>query len=255
MKNVIVFIILVCFQNSAFAWGLLGHRITAQIAESYFHKNIKEKVKKILKNETMAMASNWPDFIKSDPKLRKKYSAWHYVSFPPKVKIENRKGKQGGDILYGIKYFSDILKDKEAGMEEKRDALAFIIHLIGDLHQPLHVGYTNDKGGNLKKVNWFGESTNLHTVWDERLIQMQELSFTEYTKEINKISGEDIKKLQSSTVLDWAKESRRYLPKAYGFKQTRYWEYRYNYKHIKYLNQRLLSGGVRLAGLLNKVLK
>lgn len=255
MKHFLVILGTLLISSSAFSWGKLGHRITGQIAQDLLSEKAKLEVQKIIGNESLAQISNWPDFIKSNPEMRKKYSAWHYVSFPKTASLEKRKVSMKGDIFYGIKTFTKVLKDKDESQEEKRKALAFIVHLVGDIHQPLHVGYPEDKGGNKLSLSWFGSSTNLHGVWDEKLIQSQELSFTEYSKEI-KASADpaQFSKWQKSDVALWAQESRDYLPKVYQFKQGKYWEYAYSYKHIGFVNERLLKGGVRLAGLLNSIL-
>jgi hypothetical protein len=253
MKKMMMIVSMVFFSFNAFSWGMLGHRITGEVASKHLTEKTKAEIKSIIGDDSLAELSNWPDFIKSNPVMRKKYSAWHYVSFPKKETLLKRKVSMKGDILYGISYFSKIIKDKEASIKERREALAFVVHFIGDIHQPLHVGYPEDKGGNKVKLKWFGEETNLHVVWDEKLVKHQEMSFTEYTKEINKVHGDDklIKLWQKSTPEDWAQESRDYLPKIYKFKEGKYWEFGYNYKHLKTLNERLLKGGVRLAGHLN----
>jgi hypothetical protein len=255
MNKIVIVVSMVLFSFNALSWGMLGHRITGEIASKHLSAKAQSEIKSIIGEDSLAQLSNYPDFVKSDPVMRKKYSAWHYVSYSKKETILKRKVSMKGDILYGISYFTKILKEKESSKRERREALAFIIHFIGDVHQPLHVGFPHDKGGNNVKVKWFGEDTNLHAVWDEKLIKLQEMSYTEYAVELNKFSENDkrITSWQLAKVTDWAKESRDYLPKTYEFKQGKYWEFSYNYKHLDFLNQRLLKGGVRLAGHLNTI--
>ncbi len=240
-----------------YAWGPLGHRITAKIAESYLDKNTKVKVQKILGGETMPMVCNHPDFIKSDPEMRKKYSEYHYLSFDKGESLKNGKKHQKKNILSGIEYFTSILQNKKSNKQDKIFALSFIIHLIADLHQPLHLGYMSDRGGNSYKVSWFQTDSNLHDIWDSRLIQISELSFTEYASELL-IKMTDKNKTDWTAKLDietWAKESRNYVEKVYDFKVKEYWEFHYFYKHRSFLEQRLMQGGVRLASYLNQILK
>lgn len=256
MKYLTTFIALF-YTSLSFAWGPLGHRITAKIAEHYLTDAVKVKINTLLKNETMPMVANYPDFIKSDSDMRKKYSEYHYLSFHSDKKISEGKKSQVKNILSGIDHFSKVLKNIKSSDEDKKFALSFIIHLIGDLHQPLHIGYNHDHGGNKVEVTWFGEKTNLHDVWDSRLIRLSELSYTEYAQELKRlISKNDLNTW--STPIDpgkWAQESRNYLKNVYDFEVKKYWEFKYSYKNRAFLDQRLKQGGVRLAAYLNKLLK
>lgn len=235
------------------AWGPNGHRITAEIAQYHLSAETKKQIKSILNHKSLAQISNHPDFIKSDEKMRKKYSAWHYVSFSKNKSLAKRKKNKKGDILVGIEHFINQLKDKKLNRQQKEFALSFVVHLVGDLHQPLHIGYNKDRGGNQKKLTWFGEKTNLHAVWDEKLIDMQKLSYREYVDFINHVSPKNLKQWQEGDLQQWAQESRSYLDLVYKIPQGKYWEYRYNYQVLEILNERLLKGGLRLAKVLNGV--
>ena len=140
-------------------------------------------------------------------------------------------------------------------MKKKKIALKFIIHVIGDLHQPLHVGNGNDRGGNDIKVEWFGEPSNIHAIWDSKLIDFQKLSFTEYANYLT--LNEDrsqISKWQKAEVLDYVYESQKLRKQCYEFSEPNLkWEYFYKNKTL--LETRLLQGGVRLSGELNRIFK
>lgn len=239
---------------NAFSWSMIGHRVVGEVASAHLTPKAKTEVANLIGKQTLAQVSNWADFIKSDKKMRK-YGPWHYVSFPKKVKIEKRKHNHKGDILTAITKLSKDLRSKKTSKNDKVFALKMLVHLIGDIHQPLHVGYSDDRGGNKVSVEWFGEKSNLHQVWDRNLIELQKLSFTEYAKELNHIEKKQINKWQDSKPVDWARESRSYLSSVYKFKSGKYWEYQYNYKHFDTLNKRLVQGGIRLAGHLNKIFK
>jgi hypothetical protein len=147
------------------------------------------------------------------------------------------------------------LKDPKLGADKKSLYLRMLIHIAGDLHQPMHVGHTEDQGGNAIKVDWFGKPANLHSVWDEHLIEYQQLSYTEYAKAINHTTLAQRTGWQKATLADWITESYVIADGLYkeidqsGGKLS----YRYNFDHIKTLDERLLQGGVRLAGILNQV--
>ena len=147
-----------------FGWGKTGHRIVGEIAENYLTKNSKLQIKKLIGHHNLSRISNWADEIKSDPKWDHAYD-WHYCTIPDGEDYE--KGKHKGQAVEKVFDFTKTLKDKKSTKEDKIIALKFLVHLIGDLHQPLHVGNGKDRGGNDVKVKWFGEATNLHNVWDK----------------------------------------------------------------------------------------
>ena len=173
------------FATQAFCWGATGHRVIAEIAQNHLTKKAKKELKKLIGKETLAWWSNWPDFIKSDTTWRFA-SKWHYVDLPghlEKEKFISELKKLPGENLYTqINAMAAQLKDKSLTDEKRRTALKFLIHLVGDLHQPLHVGRDEDQGGNKITVYWFDEKTNLHSVWDSKLIELQQYSYTEYVK-------------------------------------------------------------------------
>jgi hypothetical protein len=159
------------------------------------------------------------------------------------------------DAYTKINFLIKKLKNNGIGQEEKRMYLRLLIHIVGDIHQPLHVGREEDRGGNKIKVIWFGQPTNLHAVWDEKLIDMQQLSYTEYTKAINHTTPATIAKWQQAPIVSWLYESYKLANKIYGdIKQPdQKLSYLYNYDYIETVNEQLLKGGVRLAGLLNQI--
>lgn len=239
------------------AWGSLGHRIVGQIAESYLTPAAKKEIQKILGTESIAMSSNWADFIKSDSTMDH-LSPWHYV---------NIKGGLSRDEVYSyfkndtitdaytrLNFLIKELKNKNLAKDKKAMYLKLLIHIVGDIHQPLHVGRPGDRGGNDIKVTWFGSPTNLHSVWDSRLIDLQQLSYTEYTDAINHITPARRVLLQKQKLIDWFYQSYQLAEKVYSdIKPDEKLGYLYNYKFIGIVEQQMLIGGVHLAGLLNEI--
>ena len=132
--------------------------------------------------------------------------------------------------------------------------LKLLIHFVGDIHQPFHVGRHEDLGGNKIKLTWFSTSTNLHAVWDEQLINFQQLSYTEYTTAINHTTLKQRLAWQKQPISEWFIESHQIAERLYsGVTPDQKLSYRYNYDNIQILNERLLKAGVRLAGLLNQL--
>jgi hypothetical protein len=253
-------ILLFSFPVKAMCWGQLGHRIVAEIADSYLTEKTKAAIKKILGNESIAMASNWGDFIKSDSTY-KYLDTWHYINFEKNLTYNQLKevlkkdtGKVN-DAYAAITFLTKELKKKSLTLETKRMYLKLLIHFVGDVHQPLHVSPVGTSGGNDVKVQWFGQSSNLHRIWDSELIEQQQLSYTEYATYLNHTTAAQRKKWQAEPISKWLYDS-------YVLAQNLHNEitetnprlgYPYNYDHIKTLEQQMLKGGVHLAGLLNEI--
>jgi len=244
----------------AMCWGQLGHRIVGEIADSYLTAKTKAEVKKILGNESVAMSSNWADFIKSDS-VYKYLDPWHYINFEKNLTYDQLKNvlkKDTGavkDAYSAIVFLTKQLKKKNLGLDKKQSYLRLLIHIVGDIHQPLHVSPVGTTGGNDIKLQWFGQASNLHRVWDSDLIEGQQLSYTEYSTYLNHTTTSQRKKLQAQPLSKWLYDS-------YSIAQDLHNEltetnprlgYRYNYDHVKTLNDQLLKGGVHLAGLLNEI--
>lgn len=248
---------LLYFPVQTMAWGLLGHRVVGQIAESYLNKKASIEIKLILGNETMAMASNWADFIKSEPSYNY-LNNWHYINLPAGLKDEqldySLKRDTVTDVYTKILFLSSELKNKSLDRKKKVSYLRLLIHLVGDLHQPMHTGRLEDLGGNKIQLTWFGQNTNLHRVWDSDLIGSQELSYTEYSRAINFIDKKELHFLQSQDVAQWVKDSYRISEKIYAnVKNGDKLGYRYIYDYIEIANQQMLKGGIHLAALLNSI--
>ncbi|RYE16667.1 MAG: S1/P1 Nuclease, partial [Sphingobacteriaceae bacterium] len=165
------------------AWGMLGHRVVGQIADSYLTKKARKNIALILGDESVAMASTWADFIKSD-KAYNYLSSWHYIDFDQPYTYPQMQSflKQDTAVNASTKLNLIIsqLKNKNLAQDQKLLYLRLLIHIVGDVHQPMHTAHTADKGGNDIKLFWFNKPTNLHALWDSEMIDDQQLSYTEY---------------------------------------------------------------------------
>ncbi len=242
---------------SGFSWGALGHRIVGQIADTYLTKQARKEIYKILGNESLAITSTWPDFVKADS-MYNYLSPWHYINLKPGLSETEVKtylaNDTATDAYVKINWLVAQLRNKELDQQNKLLYIRMLIHIVGDVHQPLHTGRPDDRGGNTIKITWFNNPYNLHQVWDDRLIDLQQLSYTEYAASINITTKEQRKQWQSEPVSDWIWQSYRLVEGIYaGVKQEDKLGYPYNYKYIGIVNQQLLKGGVHLAGLLNEI--
>jgi hypothetical protein len=262
MKNFRPLLLTICFviaSISSFAWwGQNGHRIVGEIAENYLSNKARKAIREILGNESIAMTSNWADFIKSDSNFNY-LSSWHYINVKQGLSQPNfnmvLQNDTVADAYTKLNFLITELKNQQLSVDKKQMYLRLLIHIVGDIHQPLHVGRFEDLGGNRIRVLWFGDSTNLHSVWDEKLIESQNLSYSEYVKAINHTTKAQRKQWQEQPMNEWFFESYQLAGKIYsGINQPHQrLSFRYNFDYIEILNSQLLKGGVRLAGLLNSI--
>jgi hypothetical protein len=257
LRNLLLAGLFLYLPFQSMAWGMTGHRVVGQIAETYLTAKARKNVRAILGAESMAMASTWADFIKSDTSY-KYLNSWHYLDFdgdPTRdVMFKYFQKDTTVDIYTKINALAAELKNKDLPQDKKLFDLRMLIHLVGDVHQPMHVAHTTDLGGNTVKVSWFGEPSNLHRVWDEQLIEYQELSYTEYANAINRTTASQREDLQSSPVGEWLLETHKISEEIYkDIKPEQKLSYSYNFKYVGTVNDQLLKGGVRLAGLLNSI--
>lgn len=258
LKKLAFILVIIYLPLQSMAWGTQGHRIAGQIADSYLSPKARKAIEAILGNESIAMASNWADFIKSDPAYNYLYN-WHFIDLDKSYTYPELQAylKQDNavDAYTKLEFLISELKKKDLDKDKKLLYLRMLIHIVEDVHQPLHTGHTEDKGGNDIKVTWFNNSTNLHSVWDSQLIDFQQLSYTEYTAAINHTTAAERAEWQKAPISKWLFESNQIAEKLYSETKTgdALNGYKYNFSHIDTLNRQLLKAGVRLAGVLNDI--
>lgn len=251
--------ILFTTQNAS-AWGQNGHRIVGKVADNHITEQTRASLTELLEGESLAQISTWADEMRSAPNdfWQKKSSRWHYINSPTdssqfshdhshKLTKDNVK-----NILEGMYYAIETLKDDKSSLDAKRFSLRFIVHLVGDSHQPFHAGRAEDRGGNRIKVMLFNEETNLHSLWDTKLIENENLSFTEFAQFIDTDNPEIIAEYLQSTPEQWLTESHNLADKLYEQTSNEI-GYSYIYKNTPIIKTRLQQAGIRLAGLLNSL--
>ena len=251
----------------ALAWGKTGHRVVAAIADTQLSGLARAHVEEILgPGESLDEAANWPDEMRSAPGAfwQKTSVPWHFIDFngivydgpPPE-----------GDAFEALNRFSAVLKDPRASPSDRQMALRFVIHLVGDLHQPLHVGRPGDNGGGKIAVTFFGKTTNLHVVWDSGMPDFEQLSFTELAAKLERhLSNQDIIADWDINPRDWVSESAEVREQIYadlprppkpkdkpkkGEKPLPDVGYPYIFKFQPLMERQLQRAGVRLAAYLN----
>lgn len=295
LLKVIATLLLLTLTPSAYGWGPTGHRVVAEIAQRHLTPAAQAKVTRLLDGRTLADIANWPDELRSDPRFDK-YKPLHFATVPDGLaSYRNSEKAPCGDLVVAIDAFTAFLRtgsrealyvvralsDKSDGTGEgacnpretdplsPEQALSFLVHLIGDLHQPLHVGGT-DQGGNKVKVNWMGRwETNLHSTWDDEMVDFERLDYTEYARFLDHASEADAVRWLTGDTISYADEAIAMRSKLYVFpddvkkpvKKTakKPVVYLISYQYIgaqrDRMREQLLKGGLRLAGVLNAIFK
>jgi nuclease S1 len=261
---VLIICLLIAAQAApALAWGPMGHHLTGRLAERHLTPRARAAVKDLLEpGEMMAAASTWADEHRRDLPAA---GPWHYVDVP--LNQDRYDDRFAGDvpekgcIVPKIREFRAVLKDRSRPPEERRFALRFLIHLVEDLHMPLHVGEDHDRGGNDTQVRFFDQGTNLHRLWDGDMIARAEADEEKWLADLIAMDTPEARaKAMAGTVEDWATES---LLAAKGAYQDPVTGRRirpgtklgepYLAKNLPVARRRLYQGGVRLAMVLNEV--
>ena len=247
-----------CLPTPAAAWGQLGHRVIGEIAEDRVSGKTRAEIELILGDEDLAEASTWADEQRSNPAAfwQDEAGPFHYVTVPEGKTYAEVGPPEEGDALSALARFAQTVRNPSATQEEKALALRCIIHIVSDLHQPLHAGNGTDRGGNDQLVRWFGQVTNLHSVWDTQMLKRQNLSYSEYTTRLaRKIEpGQTIEWWEVNPQI-WVAESTALHDTIYptSADETPSLGYAYQFQHIGTAERRLQQAGVRLAAYLEWV--
>jgi hypothetical protein len=245
---------------SCFGFGNDGHRIIGAIAQTNLTAEAAREVKDLLGTESLADVSTWADEIRSNPKY---FFAepLHFINVPREAtKVdETRDCKNGSCVTAAIRKYTNILRDHSRSPAERVEALKFVVHFVGDVHQPLHVSYRDDLGGNRVNVTWLGTANwSLHSVWDAGFVNKRRgtSSWKQVANDIGKaISPTDRAALgQILDPLSWANESLQLTRKIYGeLPADGNLTQEYYKQNVKLFERQLAAGGIRLANLLNEV--
>lgn len=254
MKRAWRFLVLLALAvpSTSLAWGPNGHRIVGRIAMNHLTDEAAVAVTALIGPETLAQVSTWPDEIRPDPNW-KKAAPWHFISIDDNETLETTARNPAGDVVEAIQRMEATLRNPQASRQERQEALKFLVHFVGDLHNPLHVGRRADSGGNGIQVTLFGETTNLHSVWDVGLLESEKLSYTEFAEFIDHPTLQELQAWQAAPLTEWVKESKALRTQVYTLPADNKLGYDYAFVNLPVVKRRLLQGGVRLAALLNSI--
>jgi hypothetical protein len=195
--------------SPAFAWGPQGHRVIAKVALDRLTPAARVGIRDLLHpGDTLPEIAGWADHEGHDKFPRS--APWHYVNVPLSADRYDpaRDCPRGGCVVEKIKHYRKALADRSASRDDRQVALLFLVHFVSDVHQPLHVGDNRDHGGNDTQVQFFGEGTNLHRLWDSDLIHRVGGDDRAWVARVERrITPEAARTWSAGKVEDWAGES------------------------------------------------
>lgn len=237
--------------NSLMAWGKKGHDVICYIAECHLEDDVLKRVTELLDGRSMVYYGNWMDSV-SHSREYDETREWHYFNIDRGKSITTAKRSKKGDILTAVEGIVAELKVGDLTHEQESIALKMLIHLVGDMHQPMHMGRKSDEGGNNIPVVYFVESTSLHVIWDYHLVEgAHEWSYTEWQSQIDR-GLVDEEQIVEGSYQDWLDATHQITKEIYRDTpaETRIF-YEYIDKYTPIIEQQLLYAGLRLAHILN----
>jgi len=240
--------------QSSFAWGRKGHEIVAEIAFHYLDDSTKAKVLHYLGKLTIEEAAVWMDDMRSNS-YYDFMKPWHYLNIEKgEIYKPNTKDR---DVLIILNSSINGLKHKEnLKFDNIKEDLYYLFHLMGDLHQPLHVGYGSDRGGNDIPVSYLhkNNSSNLHKVWDDEIIETKNISLDDCLKQKDFFTNEQILEIQKIELMKWMNQSRALLDTVYNFKDG-FIDQEYVDRNAVVIERQIFIAGLRLAAVLKETFK
>lgn len=244
------------------AFGPEGHLLVGAVAERDLCADARNAVNQLLEGQSLGQAGRWPDWIRSDPEW-KHTRTWHYINVGDDEPIEQVVKGDHQDVLWAIRRFDRRLADETLTAEERATALRFLAHFTADVHQPLHVGRAEDRGGNRIAVRVGKRITNLHAVWDAEALLKDERKKRGLTRDqqaqglVVRTQGR-VAAFQADPPLEWARESQALRALVYAFPAPEgdaavRLEGEYLAVATDIVHSRLSAAGVRLAGRINRI--
>lgn len=240
--------------HNAFGWGQKGHDVVAYVAEQNISCRVARKVAKVLEGHSLVYYANWMDNASHTPEYAHT-STWHYANVDEGYTYQTMPKNEKGDVVQAVIQLTEQLKKGGMTPQEESVALRMLIHLVGDLHCPMHAGHKSDLGGNLVEVLYFGKPQKLHSIWDSALVESaHNWGYTEWQREIDRQPRKEDKKLQQGSVEEWFSETVELSKGVYkDMPEGAKISYDEVAKYAPLIEQQLLKGGLRLARLLEEI--
>jgi len=254
-RNICFWVLCLLVSVSSFAWGPVGHRIVSQVAYRQLTATARAQVDSLLGKHGIIYCATWPDEIKSDTIFPYTH-VWHFQNLSadiPNSEIDSiwaHPLRDGKHLIAAVDSLSNVLRANQ----QDTLALRFLIHLVPDMFQPMHLGSPNDRGGNDLKMKWFDKNTNVHFVWDELLIDMNRYSYSEYAQYLSDtysyLKNEKSRQTLHQCMYDtYILTQAIYAYQALGEESA----YHYKYRFQQDLDEQLYTAGIQLGKVLNEL--
>jgi len=249
---------------SMYAWGPMGHDVVAAVAEKHLTRKTKKEISRLLDGKSIIYYSSWMDNLRNSPYWNDSYNVtktWHYANVDKGYTYRTMEKEEKGDVVTALVQLTDAMENHYSELTDsmKVDYLKMIVHMVGDLHCPMHAGRRSDRGGNGTPVKWFGKKTNLHSVWDSRLIESaRRWSYSEWVEHLDRTDREFKKNVMCGTYEEWFNETVSHAAEIYEYIENTDGKmpslsYRYVFDFAPLAEQQMLIGGYRLAYVLNSI--
>ena len=249
---------------SAYAWGSKGHDVVAAIAEQNLTRKARKNISKLLDGKSIVYYSSWMDNIQNSPYWENGYNktkTWHYANVDKGETYETMKKEPAGDVVNGLEMLTDQLMNNYDNLTDSMrvDYLKMIVHMVGDLHCPMHAGRLSDRGGNGTKVMWFRNETSLHSIWDSKMIDSARTSsYSEWCEHLDRKDRKYIKNITKGDYEDWFMKTVEEAAKLYDYVESTgeivpTLSYQFVYDFSPLLEEQLTNAGYRLAYVLNEI--
>lgn len=254
MKKILMLLAAAVPAIYAFGWSQKGHDTVAYIAECHLSQAAADSVASILDGKSPVYWANWLDNASHTPQYA--YTkTWHYKNIEEGVKYDDAELNPSGDAITALREQIAILTSPKSTKGQKELALKILIHVTGDMHQPMHFGRKSDRGGNQHQLRFFDRGTNLHSIWDNSLVNSaHDWTYTEWQKQIDRLTPDQEKAETAGNLDDWGRQTHEIATRVYDYFPT---GTKVSYDHIAawtpIIEQQLLRGGLRLARILNAI--
>lgn len=255
MRKIALIILVALIPSISLAWGPKGHDTVAYIAEKHLSKKTLKKVTEILDGHSLVYVANWMDNA-SHTEEYAYTKTWHYVNVDPNEgTYANSVKESAGDAVTAINTIVENLKSGELSTEDERAQLMMLIHIVGDIHCPMHAGHKRDRGGNGTKVKYFGNQKKLHSVWDSEIVESaHKWSYSEWQYQVDRATPKQQQAYMQGTPNDWIEETVILANMVYeSASEVDNMSYDYVAEFAPIIEEQFLKGGIRLAKLLEEI--
>lgn len=255
-KLFITSILFIVVSISNYAYDVTGHRTVADVAYSNLSANAKKQVDDLLGKRGIIYLSAWADDMRNDSTYAYSYN-WHFQNLADSMivqdlqKLWENPTSQGEHLFYAIqKMIKRLIKDKNDA-----EALKFLVHFVGDLHQPYHLGRAEDRGGNDIQTKWFSLNIKVHQLWDRELIAHQAYSYSEYSQYLQDKYAKQNSEIKKTSILQSIEAVYNLRKELYTYDYTKIRYYEYNFMYKDKLDEMLYRAGIQLGNILNEIYK